>query len=320
MASPNPNAGAGCLNLDIVVQGIDDLATFSQLAELYTKRVLSEMAFYGAYFVLSLIAFQTIFLRRERTGRTWILLSMLSLTFVLVTIYCILDLACLLSQISLIVRLNSLTVTAQTMSEHVAQIQTFYTQKWFRSAQVALTLIGGTADTGLLFVLTDGLSSWRAICIWTSGFRALIGIVPCFFTFCSLVCCIAYTVFVAQLQVLPTLASSNGTPISIFAILASTFSIVANITGTLMIGVTAYKLERLTRKTIGFTSVGTRILVFLTESGILYAMIQIVRLALCTSGTPCTPVAGSLATTFHIFERTTMIASVRIRLQVRPGL
>jgi hypothetical protein len=48
-------------------------------------------------------------------------------------------------------------------------------------------------------------------------------------------------------------------------------------------------------------------LILLTESGLLYAVIQIIRLALVVSVVPSTPQNGSLVTAFQVFERTTMI-------------
>jgi hypothetical protein len=101
---------------------------------------------------------------------------------------------------------------------------------------------------------------------------------------------------------------SNSDAAAILSITSSSLSIAANLLATGMIGFTAYRHGALSAKS-GLKLDGTKILILLTESGLLYAALQIVRLGLAASVVPSTPPYGSLNTATYVFERTSFVVS-----------
>jgi hypothetical protein len=296
--------GSGSVPMACSVHEIQVLSVIMEYIGLAVKRTISEMTMYGAYFVLSALAMHSLVKRPNKSRQNWILLSAFIVTFLLVTAFCTVDLVNLLTAL----RVPIVNSPSETFTERVTA---YNRRSWYFPFSALLGTIGGTADTGILFVIVDSLAAWRAIALWTSSSRLYISIVPCFLILSSFATSVSFIVLnIKKLwDVRGPSSFSNTDDLAILAITASALSIAANLVTTCMMGYTAYihtSLEFLNGiRSMRFT--GTRVLILLTESGLLYAVIQIIRLALTVSVGPYTPYNGSLATATHIFNRATTI-------------
>jgi hypothetical protein len=290
------------------VHEIQVLSAIVENIGLLVKRTISEMAAYGVYSVLSGLAVLSLVKRPSKSRQTWILLSAFILTFVLLTVFCAVELVNLLTALRI-----PIVDGPQATETFTDRLIAYNHQSWHLPTAALLDIIGGTADAGILFVIIDSLAAWRAIALWTSSSRLYISIVPCFLIFSSFATSLPYMVLNTKLNknrdVKAPSTFSNSDDAAIFVITASALSIAANLVTTCMMAYTAYihiSLESLDGiRSMRFT--GTRVLILLTESGLLYAVVQILRLALTVSVVPSTPINGSLVTATHVFERTTMI-------------
>jgi hypothetical protein len=77
---------------------------------------------------------------------------------------------------------------------------------------------------------------------------------------------------------------------------------------TWMIGYTAYKQVRLEAKA-GISLSGTRLLIILVESGVVYIAMQIIRLALYLAVLPSTPPTAIVLTVQEVFQKLGVITS-----------
>jgi hypothetical protein len=272
--------------------------------DLLAKRTISGMTMYGVYFVLSGLAMHSLVKRPNKSRQTWILLSAFIVTFLVVTVLCAVDLINLLTEL----RIPLVNDPTETFTDRMTA---YNRQGWARPGVVLTIIVGGTADTGILFIIIDSLAAWRAIALWTSSSRHYISIVPCFLILSSFVISLPFMILNIKVYLDPDAPKSfsNSDGMAITGITASVLSIAANLFTTCMMGYTAYihiSLESLSGiRSLRLT--GTRVLILLTESGLLYAVIQIIRLALTVSIVPSTSQNGSLVTAFQIFERTTSI-------------
>ncbi|TFK99452.1 hypothetical protein BDV98DRAFT_625743 [Pterulicium gracile] len=184
-------------------------------------------------------------------------------------------------------------------------------------------LCPNSSDIGLLFILTDVMTCWRATAICardryrSSPFGRMLRLAPWFLIFLSFALWVAYCGIDTYKLLLGEpdagVTLNSGTMV-ILLITASVASITANLLATGMIGYETWKYTRSVTvpRAVKVQHRASRVLLFLTEFGLFYAVIQIVRLAMSLSVGPSTPVYGSLYTASVAFKTATTIVTMRI--------
>ncbi|TFL03244.1 hypothetical protein BDV98DRAFT_602727 [Pterulicium gracile] len=263
-----------------------------------TKFLIAELMMYGAYFVLVVIAVYTIAKRPHRTARTYWLIAALVITFSVTTVMCALDLAGCLYFYKVVFIDGSLPTVIERFSVY---------NLWIRSKHVEVLglWIGSTGDMGFVFLISDILASWRALAVWRFSSRRFLALTQCFLIFSSFALWIAC----AGRQMTPSrrsgLPDDNAIVANSLIIASSIASIAANVVATSMIGYTAYRYRRTSEHSTGLRLQATKILLLLAESGVIYAMIQIIRLALTA-----TPLKSASATTASaVFQSSTQVVT-----------
>ncbi|TFL02294.1 hypothetical protein BDV98DRAFT_567029 [Pterulicium gracile] len=143
--------------------------------------------------------------------------------------------------------------------------------------------------------------------VWRSGSRRVLGIVLYFLVFTTFGFWIAFVILTTRFNDAGT--TSNSTPYAIVTITNSSVSIAANLMATSMIAFAACE-HLVLQSQSGVTMHGARILVLLAESGIVYVLIQIIRLALTVSIVPSTVPYGPLDTANMTFGRATTMVTI----------
>ncbi|KAJ7585872.1 hypothetical protein C8J56DRAFT_1086016 [Mycena floridula] len=135
--------------------------------------------------------------------------------------------------------------------------------------------IGGSGY-GLMFVFGDGIVVWRAWAVWSD--KQSVIILPGL----TLLATIATSLAVCVIQTIESIGSNiiYGT-IAALANAAAALSIATNLIAVLLIGFKAYQHCKFMKDTLGVgTSVPGKVLMFLTESGIVYIISQIINFSL----------------------------------------
>lgn len=271
------------------------LALFGNHITYRMRLTMGELTVYGAYFILVVMALYTISKRQARSARTLALVAALALTFSITTVIFGLDVFSIQDFVKTVfLRNTDLTLLDRAL---------LYGNKHpFDLVQIWL---GNSADAGLLFIVNDVLASWRAAAFYRSTARPIVLTLLYSLVFSSFAIWISYAsleTYRWNIDYQATHENSNTPSILLFT--ASAASIAANLLATGLIGYTTYKSNKL-QASSGMKMRSSQVLVFLTESGAFYAVLQIVRLALSVSVVPSTPAYGSLDTAFAVFQSST---------------
>ncbi|KAJ7588920.1 hypothetical protein C8J56DRAFT_1049848 [Mycena floridula] len=139
---------------------------------------------------------------------------------------------------------------------------------------------------GLLYIFGDGIVVWRAWAVW-SGQQSVI-ILPTL----TLLATFATFLTACVIETITSTASTieSGTIAALLAA-ASVLSIATNLIAVLLIGFKTYQHWKFMKDTLGVgTSATGKVLMFLTESGIVYVIFQIINFSMSvvdtTDGTP----------------------------------
>ncbi|KAJ7585857.1 hypothetical protein C8J56DRAFT_891717 [Mycena floridula] len=156
--------------------------------------------------------------------------------------------------------------------------------------------IGGNGN-GLLTIFSDGIVVWRAWAVWSDQ-RSVI-MVP------------ALTLLATFACVIKTIESTvpnfvYGT-VGALIIAASALSIATNLMAVLLIGFKAYQHWKFMKDTVGVgTSASGKVMMFLTESGIVYVIFQIINFSLSvvntTNGSPLSEASSIWGVIMIIFS------------------
>lgn len=276
------------------VMYLTDVAKFVQYN---AKKIIAELAFYGAYFVLASMAFYTILSRPKRTLRSWLLFGALVVTFCMASLQCTTDILYLHTQTQVI-------LINHPETPFLSRLATFDNWEWIEACYVVVIVVTGLGDCSLLYILNDVLAAWRAMSITQhkqTMFRTCLKVLMWFLIFVSFVLWIPAVYFqikaIRQVS-LPQYAVTLATT-------GSACSIASNLIATALIGEAAYDHRRTSADRPGFTT--PKILVLLTESGLLYLLIQITKLGLVSSLKSSVIVFGSLDTATTVFALCSMI-------------
>ncbi|TFK95404.1 hypothetical protein BDV98DRAFT_401335 [Pterulicium gracile] len=269
------------------------------------KVITAELVFYGFYFLLAGIAVHTLITRpRPTSTRTIVLISALALTFLTTTIFCGLDIGVLFANVQKNLIDNaflSFDARAHYFDDRV---------HCSTATNMMQILMSSNGNTGILFLINDSLAIWRALSVWHSSSRLIIGM---------LLYCLVFWSFVLWIPMilirsgnLNMAAADTQNMFSILATVASILSIAANAFATGMIGYTAYVYSFLQDPQYLRTA-SCKILSLIAESGFLYGIIQIIRLSLDASVVPKAPRYDSILIAATVFNSaTTVIAAMYI--------
>lgn len=271
------------------------------------KIAATELTLFGAYFVLVAAALYSIAKRPVKVARTFWLVSALLICLSIVIVIWASDMY------FIEVYLEAMLLDSTTESLVERQSRYIAVTGSTQSLDIVLLWINASGDAGILLLVNDILASWRALAIWGPSRRGskLLALTSYILLFSSAALWIAYagvqTYFIVSGNFRVT--TSNTDPETVAAITSSVCSITVNLLATGIIGYAAWGHFRdesyLGRKSFR----GARVLLHLTESGLFYAMIQIVRLGLVLGLNPSTPIFGSLFTGSRAFNTASAIVT-----------
>ncbi|KAJ7585875.1 hypothetical protein C8J56DRAFT_891737 [Mycena floridula] len=154
-----------------------------------------------------------------------------------------------------------------------------------QTLELALDWINGNGN-GLTFIFGDGIVVWRAWAVWSNQQSVII--LPAL----TLLATFATSLTVCVIQTIESNVSDIfGGTIAALANAGSALSIATNLIAVLLIGFKAYQHWKFMKDTVGVgTSAAGRVLMLLTESGIVYVIFQIINFSLSVAnkadGTP----------------------------------
>lgn len=232
--------------------------------------MVAQVLAYGAYVVLAVIAVAMLSKRPRKSVEGWALLLMLCVTFIFITLETSFGLVMAFSKVQKYLIDNS-------DLPYPNRLEAYGMQSWLNWSGPIMILVGNGGDVGLLFLINDVLAVWRAFAVLRCGIRSVVGIIL------SVLVVITTGIFI-PITVIQILDYHRpfypGTSIiAVLGVTGSVVSITTNLVATGMMAHAAYTYRSL-ENTSGLRLSSGRILVFLTESGAFYAIIQITRLGL----------------------------------------
>ncbi|KAJ7575313.1 hypothetical protein C8J56DRAFT_1032561 [Mycena floridula] len=220
----------------------------------------------GFYVLLASLAMYHLLLKCNKTTATWALCALLTLIFLISTASFCLDVAfCFKLMIGALIKNPELELLERLEIANASITQIALAQHW----------LNGNGNS-LLLIFGDGIVVWRAWAIW-NGQRSVI-MLP------GLTLLATFALFLAEniLQTI-TLDDANfiyGKIASLF-IAGAAMSIVTNLIAIILIGLKTYQHWKFMKDTIGpGRSAAGKVLMFLTESGIVYIAFQIINICL----------------------------------------
>ncbi|TFK95949.1 hypothetical protein BDV98DRAFT_659448 [Pterulicium gracile] len=260
------------------------LAAFGSNSVIQIRRVVAQMVVFGAYAILVALTCRSILARPRKTFWTWTLLGAVLLPFSMIAAVLGMAVKGLILDLEAIL-VNNLEQSVVDRFEHPNRDQ-LHTKKLIINIPINIlwNLNGGAIDCGLPFLINDALAAWRALVLWkednaTSRYvawalRVLLGLTFLMFIPAQVV---MHVVTVRNLNSSVEVVG-NSVPSTILSITASALSIASNAVATAMLAYTAYQYRAFEAKN-GFKINSARILVFFAESGFIYMLMQIIRVA-----------------------------------------
>lgn len=246
--------------------------------------LLPELALFGVYCTLSLVT--VYFILKTSTNRKFWSLLVVLITTLLITLDCVMRILHFKGLIDIALLDEGTTSLEERRLSH---------NDWVLGAQF-LTLClwfcpSSSGSIGLLFIITDIVTCWRAKVISTcgtgrDGLRGrMLRLAMWLFVLLAFALWVAHSGISthAHLSGVPDPESEVASTIAVLVITASVASIAANLLATGIIGYEAWQHLRSASALKLKPLRGASILLFLTESGIFHAVVQVVRLALTLS-------------------------------------
>ncbi|KAJ7586269.1 hypothetical protein C8J56DRAFT_1051651 [Mycena floridula] len=224
--------------------------------------------FYGVYCLIASLAMYNLLAKRNKIAPTWVLGALLAVIFLITTSMVLLS--CAASFTSLTARLIE--------NEQLELLQRFQIAgARITSLNQANTWLGG--PNGLLFIFGDGIVVWRAWAIWPD--QRIVTALP------ILTLLVTFALSLAS-SIIQTLSSANLVVAhgQLAQLITAGFamSIATNLISVILIGIKAYQHQKFMKETIGLGNSGAvKILMFLTESGVVYSIFQIITISLSTA-------------------------------------
>ncbi|KAJ7575352.1 hypothetical protein C8J56DRAFT_1119769 [Mycena floridula] len=225
----------------------------------------------GFYVLLASLAMYHLLLKHNKTTATWALCALLTLIFLISTAsFCIFVASCFKLMIGALIENPELELLERLEIANASTNQLALAQLWLNGSTNSLLLIFG-----------DGIVVWRAWAIW-HGQRSVI-ILPGLTLLATFALVLAVNILQTITSVDPNFVYGK---VASLLIAGATMSIVTNLMATILIGLKTYQHWRFMKDTIGpGHSVAGKVLMFLTESGIVYIGFQIINICLATLDT-----------------------------------
>ncbi|KAJ7575339.1 hypothetical protein C8J56DRAFT_1119735 [Mycena floridula] len=220
----------------------------------------------GVYVLLASLAMYHLLLKHNKTTATWALFALLTLIFLISTASFCLDVAfCFKLMIGALIKNPELELSERFGIANTSVNQMKVARLWLNSNTNSLLVIFG-----------DGIVVWRAWAIWHDQ-RSVI-ILP------------GLTLLATFENILLTITLDDANFIygnaANLLIAGGTMSIVTNLIAIILIGLKTYQHWKFMKDTIGpGRSAAGKVLMFLTESGIVYIGFQIINICLATTDT-----------------------------------
>ncbi|KAJ7575380.1 hypothetical protein C8J56DRAFT_976085, partial [Mycena floridula] len=230
------------------------------------------MAFcYGVYVLLASLAMYHLLLKHNKTTATWALCALLTLIFLITTASFSLFVAiCFKLIIGALIENTELELLERLDIANTSTKQIVLAYGWLNGDSNSLSLIFG-----------DGIVVWRAWAIWDG--RHSVIILPALTLLGTFALFLAHNILTTMTLISPDLYS--GQVASLF-IAGAIMSIVTNLMAIILIGLKAYQHRKFMKNTIGSgRSAAGKVLMFLTESGIVYIGLQIIDVFLAALDT-----------------------------------
>lgn len=232
--------------------------------------MVGQVVVYGAYVVLAAIAVATITKRPRKSIEGWALLLTLCVSFIFITLETSFGLVMAFSKIQKYLIENS-------DLPYPSRLEAYGMQSWLDWSGPIMITVGNGGDVGLLFLINDVLAVWRAFAVLRCEIRSLVGVILIGLVVMTTGIFIPITVIQILDYHRPFYPGTSI--IAVLGVTGSVVSITTNLVATGMMAHAAYT-HRSLENTSGLRLSSGRILVFLTESGVFYAVIQIIRLGL----------------------------------------
>ncbi|KAJ7575311.1 hypothetical protein C8J56DRAFT_1063558 [Mycena floridula] len=225
----------------------------------------------GVYVLLASLAIYYLLLKHNKTTATWALCALLAVIFLITTASFCLDVAiCLKLMIGALIENPELKLLErlEIAIASIAQINLAYV--WLNGNSNSLLLIFG-----------DSIVVWRAWAIWHDH-RTVI-ILPGLTLLATFALVLAQNILQTITSVDPAFAHGKAANL---LIAGATMSIVTNLIAIILIGLKTYQHWKFMKDTIGpGCSAAGKVLMFLTESGIVYIGFQIINICLSVINT-----------------------------------
>ncbi|KAJ7585870.1 hypothetical protein C8J56DRAFT_891732 [Mycena floridula] len=225
----------------------------------------------GFYFLLALLTLHTLLKKHSKTAATWVLGTMLAILFSITTTY-----VCLYVAISFNMMIGALI--DNTDLELIERFEVADSSNL--RLNLALTWISGNGN-GFVFIFGDSIVVWRAWAVWSDHQSVII--LPAL----TLLATFATFLTLGVIQTIESTVPSIifGT-IGALLVAGSALSIATNLIAVLLIGLKAYLIWfsqhwKFMKHTLGVgASASGKVLMFLTESGVVYVIFQIINFIL----------------------------------------
>ncbi|KAJ7575375.1 hypothetical protein C8J56DRAFT_976073 [Mycena floridula] len=215
---------------------------------------------YGVYVLLALLAMYCLLLKHNKTTATWALCALLTVIFLIATASFCLDVAIGFKlMIGVLIESTELELFERLDIANASTTQINMAQLWLNDGFNSLLLIFG-----------DGIVVWRAWAIW-HGQRSVI-ILPGLTLLASFALFLAHNILQPMTFINPLSFYLNVGTLDIAGV---TMSIMTNLIAITLIGLKTYQHWKFMKDIIGpGGSAAGKVLMFLTESGIVYIGFQ----------------------------------------------
>ncbi|KAJ7575356.1 hypothetical protein C8J56DRAFT_1032573 [Mycena floridula] len=225
----------------------------------------------GVYVLLASLAMYQLLLKHNKTTATWALCALLTLIFLITTAsFCLILASCFKLMIGALIQNPELELLERLEIANASTNQMTLAQSWLDGSSNSLLLIFG-----------DGIVVWRAWAIW-HGQRSVI-ILPGLTLLATFALVLAGNILQNITSVDPDFAYGK---VASLLIAGAIMSIMTNLMAIILIGLKTYQHWKFMKDTIGSgRSAAGKVLMFLTESGIVYIGFQIINICLATPDT-----------------------------------
>ncbi|KAJ7597972.1 hypothetical protein C8J56DRAFT_1109558 [Mycena floridula] len=226
----------------------------------------SSLTLTAVYVLVASLAMYTLLVRPNKTRATWALCVMLALIFVITTAY--FSLFIVFSSkliIGALIENTEFKLLERLEIANASTLQISLAELW----------ISGNGNS-LLSIFGDGIVVWRAWAVWPDQQSVII--LPALTLLATFA--VFLTLLIMQTITLSAPEFVHG-QVAALSIAGAILNIATNLIAIILIGIKTYQHRKCMKDTIGLgNSAAGKVLMFLTESGIIYIVLQIINFCL----------------------------------------